>query len=411
MDTTQFAASSPLAARQTPASKSSVDERDADAPSLGSQAIMTEVTDDSWPDSDDPLEALRAILLGHYRVQAQDLEAELTQVQAVITALDARINDKAALIDTITPIIAQSIRTSIRDSRGEMIEALHPIMADAIQSSIRDSRESMVEALYPIMGRLVQRAVTEAMRDLARSIDHQMRNAFSFRAVSRRIVARAGGLSEAELAIRDALPFVVDEIFLIHRESGLLLRYLEFDSANAAVAETRVADLTVAATALDAQSAPEEDGPLNDSDLISGMLTAIRDFAADALGRGEEGQLDEVQFGEKSILIEAAPHVYMAVVVRGIEPRAFRTKIREQVYAIEERFLPELRTYRGDPAPFATVSNELYGLAASVQPHDRPASRPDRPIPWSQIWGSLWLVILLVLGVLLLGWGFIQSLL
>ena len=52
---------------------------------------------------------------------------------------------------------------------------------------------------------------------------------------------------------------------------------------------------------------------LPDRDLVSGMLTAIRDFASDAFGRASEGQLDTIEYGG-AILIEAAQHIYLAVV-------------------------------------------------------------------------------------------------
>ena len=397
--------------------------------------------------NDDPLEALREILIGEYRAQATALETELTQVQGVIEALDERINDKDALIETISPIMAQSIRSTIRDSREEMIEAIHPIMADAIQSSISESRDTMIEVLYPILGSLVQRAVIEAMRDLTRTIDNQMRNAFSFQMLKRRLVARASGVSEAEMALRDAMPFAVDEIFLIHRASGLLLRYLEFNpelvdtsaAANMLLPDdsaSSVIDLTDAATIIDDDPLADA-GALNDSDLISSMLTAIRDFAADAFGRGEEGQLDEVQYGSKSILIEAAPHVYMAVVLSGVEPRGFRAHIRTQVFEIEDKFLRQLRNYDGDPMPFAATSEALGALASyryapslpqaisisvkksadgkstSVKSAGiKPTSMkfPRVKFTRANIQAILLISVILIFVFLLFGWGFIQSL-
>ena len=413
----------------------------------------------------DPLEALREILIEPYRTRATELETGLAEVLTVIEALDERINDDAALIEAISPIMAQSIRATIRDSRTEMVEAIHPIMADAIQSSISESRDAMVEALYPILGRLVQRAVIEAMRDLTRTIDSQMRNAFSFQMLKHRLLARAGGVSEAEMAIREALPFAVDEIFLIHRESGLLLYYLELnlENVNDAEASTDIAlpgaatspddassnpisptaattpttDKTDAATMIDAD-APADAGELHDSDLISSMLTAIRDFAEDAFGRGEEGHLDEVQYGDKRILIEAAPHVYLAVVVSGIEPRGFRAEIREQVSEIENKFLRQLRDYDGDSTLFAAINEQLRALAASQTisvSAEKPLAQkiavgrsqevaksllsrlaPPLLLPannqsnGANVQFTLLIIVALIIIVLLFSWGFIESL-
>jgi hypothetical protein len=255
------------------------------------------------------LESLRDILFGQYRQQIAELEAELDD-------LERRVSDEDALIAMIAPVLG-----------------------DAIRRKIRDARDEMIEALYPIIGQTVVRAVSEAMRDLARAVDAQMRRSFSPRAAWRRLQARLRGVSGAEMALREALPFEVAEIFLIHRETGLLLRHLGRDP-----------------------------GAAPDSDLVSGMLTAIRDFVQDAFGRGEEGQLDEIQYGERRILIEASQHAYLAVVVDGVEPPGFRAEMRERIVEVEHTCEKVLRRYEGDPAALAPVEGTLRSLMRSAGP-------------------------------------------
>ncbi|MBN1641783.1 MAG: SH3 domain-containing protein [Anaerolineae bacterium] len=226
------------------------------------------------------------------------------------------------------------VREQLAD-RDALVGLLAPVLGDAIRRQIRDARDEMIEALYPILGQLVVRAVSEAIRDLARKIDAQMRTSFSPAAIWRRIRARIGGASGGEVALREVLPFSVAEVLLIHRETGLLLwRVSRTPEARA------------------------------DSDLVSGMLTAIRDFAQDAFGRGQEGQLDEIQYGERRILVEAASHSYIAVVVDGIEPPGFRAQLREQIIEIDHTFRDTLRGYAGDPAPLAPVERMLRALLA-----------------------------------------------
>lgn len=256
------------------------------------------------------LEMLRAILLEQSRQRLHELQGEVDKLQYLLELLEDQVNDEEALIATIKPVIA-----------------------DAISSSISDSRDEMIEALYPITGRLVSKAVTEAMRDLVRNIDNQMRNAFSFAGFKRQVQARAGGVSHAEMTLRSALPFTVEDLFLIHRDSGLLINYLSRTGQ--------------------AQS---------DSDLISGMLTAIRDFAQDAFGRGEEGHLEEIHYGDLRILIEAGKYAYIAAVVEGFEPMGYRTQVRDVLYRIEHNNFRLLRRYDGDPSALADTQNELRSL-------------------------------------------------
>lgn len=280
-------------------------------PAMVSSSDRDEADPLSWPalDQEAPLDKsaddLREILLGAERQRADDLAQQVAE-------LERQVNDKDALIALLMPVLGDVLRQKIRDARAEM-----------------------VEALYPIIGQVVVRAVSEAIRDLARSVDAQMRMTLTPRAVWERVRARLGGVSEGEMLLRQALPFAVAEIFLIQRSSGLLLWYVS--------------------------SQPVE---VRDSDVISGMLTAIRDFTQDAFGAAKEGDLDEIQYGDRRIVIEAAQYAYLAVVVDGIEPPGFRAQMRGLLIEIQSQFESVLRDYAGDASPLAPVEAQLRTLFA-----------------------------------------------
>ncbi len=286
------------------------------------------------------VEALREILFGHDRQRIAELEAELED-------LERRVSDKDALIAMIAPVLG-----------------------DIIRRRIRDAREEMIEALYPIIGQVVMRAVSEAIRDLARTVDAQVRTSFSLRAIWWRLRARLGGASEAEIALRESLPFEVAEIFLIHRETGLLLWLVS-----------------------------REPDAASDADVISGMLTAIRDFVCDAFGRGKSGELDEIEYGDFRILIEAAQHAYLAVVVDGVEPPGFRAEMRERLIEIQHAYEPVLRDYDGDPMPLAPVEDALRSLMTVARPAEL------SPTQKRVLAGALAVFAVLVLGACAItGW-------
>lgn len=292
------------------------------------------------PMEEDPLELLRELLLDAYRKQVRELESEAVNARQKLEILENRIGNTDELMATITPVIAHSIQKSIREAPHDMIDALSPIIADAVRTSIAESREAMVEALYPITGQLVQRSVTEAMRDLAKRIDAQMRTTFDLKSIWRRIRILLGFAPAPESILRQALPFKVEEIFLIHRETGLLLQHLH-------------------AGLLTTAEQPQ------DAELIGSMLTAIRDFVNDVFGRGEEGQLTQVQHGEKLILLEAAHFCYLAIVVSGVEAQGYRAQMREVVFAIDNGHLRALRNFSGDVSLFAATAEQLKTLFVS----------------------------------------------
>jgi hypothetical protein len=259
---------------------------------------------------DEPsLEALREILTGSQRRRIEELEAE-------VAALKGQLGQEDALIATITPVLG-----------------------DAIRRRISEAREEMIEALYPIIGQLVVRAVSEAVRDLARTVDAQVRTSFDLRSAWWRLRARVGGASAAEASLRQALPFRVEQVFLIHGESGLLLRHLSRAASDQA-----------------------------DSEVIGAMLAAIRDFASDAFGRGEGGELDVIEQGERRILIETAEHAYLAVVVTGVEPPGYRALMRERLIEIEHAYSAALSRYDGDAGSFAATDEPLRTLMSSPEP-------------------------------------------
>jgi hypothetical protein len=255
------------------------------------------------PRDEPSLETLREILTGSQRRRVEALEAE-------VETLKQQLDDKDALIATITPVLG-----------------------DAIRRRIAEAREEMIEALYPIIGQLVVRAVSEAVHDLARTVDAQVRTSFDLRSAWWRLRARLGGASNAEASLRQALPFRVEEVFLIHGESGLVLRHLSQVGSDEA-----------------------------DSEVIGAMLAAIRDFASDAFGRGETGELDVIDYGERRILVETAQHAHLAVVAAGVEPPGYRALMREKLIEIEHAHVAALSRYDGDARSFAVADETLRPL-------------------------------------------------
>lgn len=284
--------------------------------------------------SDTSADDLREILLRAERERSDDLSRQVAD-------LERQVTDKEALIALLMPVLGDVLRQKIRDARAEMIEAL-----------------------YPIIGEVVVRAVSEAIRDLARSVDAQMRTSLTPSAAWRRTRARLGGVSDGEMILRQALPFAVAEIFLIQRPTGLLLWY--------------------------ASPQPAE---LRDSDVISGMLTAIRDFAQDAFGAVHDRELDEIQYGDRRIVIEAAQHVYLAVVVDGIEPPGFRAHMRSLLIDIQNQYEEVLRDYDGDASPLAPVETPLRSLFTP----DAPTPTPSQTLTSGQkriLFGAVLAVVL-----------------
>ncbi len=230
---------------------------------------------------------LRRILLAPEHARIAQLEAEIAQLQQQLMSQDA------------------------------LIEILSPVIADSIAARVRDSRDEMVEAFYPIIGSSITRAVNEAIRNLAERIDATVRQNLRPQTL-KRLWFRLQGVNPQEAMLREMLPFTVQEIFLIHRRSGLLLHHTSTT------------------------------GTVTDADLISGMLTAIRAYVRDSLGGDEAQTLDEINYGEREIVIQEGTTALLAVVLEGVEPADFRQRMREQLSLIHAEFGSQMRDYQGD---------------------------------------------------------------
>lgn len=262
--------------------------------------------------------------------------------------------DEEYLTETVKLVINKALDRKIQDARDETAGVLAPVIGQAIRQQIKSAQADIVDALYPVIGQTIQRSVTEAMRALARRVDEGLRYTLSLKWLVRRAEARVRGVSDAELLMRDALPFRVQEVFLIHRVSGMLLEHLSHD--------------------------PDQD---TDPDLVSGMLTAIRDFAQDTFGTDRDGQLEEIQYGDVSILLEPGPWAYLAVVVDGIEPEDFGHEMRTVLSDVNRAYSPALRDYDGDLSQLDGVDEHLRPLLLARSGAGEPGSASR--FPWLAI--------------------------
>ena len=126
-------------------------------------------------------------------------DAFLAELRAILLV------DDRAHVGQVTHDVAD-LKQLLGDDE-KLTQIIAPVMDRALRTSIEQNREEMIEALYPIIGQTVVRAVREAVQDLARTVDARVRTSFSPGLVFERLQARMRGVSSADLALRDALPF------------------------------------------------------------------------------------------------------------------------------------------------------------------------------------------------------------
>lgn len=280
---------------------------------------MSDSTDDQnqnsgSPDSRTPPDAvdeLRDLLL-------KPIQAQLDDLQKRLDTPDLHAKD-------VSQVLPEAI--SLRAARDKKIEmALEPITENAIKSSIKRDRKVLVDALFPVMGPAIRRAIASAIQGMVQSFNQILEHSLSINGLKWRFEALRTQKPFAEVVLLHTLIYQVEQVFLIHRESGLVLQ--------------QVATKTVIA---------------DDPDLVSSMLTAIKDFVQDSFGGTSDETLETLRVGERSVWIEHGPHAFLAAVIRGNPPVNLQNVLKDALEEIHFRLPDAMRYFDGYPEPFEEI--------------------------------------------------------
>ncbi|MEM7312656.1 MAG: hypothetical protein AAF497_05840, partial [Planctomycetota bacterium] len=180
------------------------------------------------------------------------------------------------------------------------------------------------------------------------------------------------GKTFGEVVLLHTLRYRVVQIFLIDRESGLLLQHVT------------------------------EDPDIRDVDLASGMLTAIQDFVRDSFGAEEHESLKTMAFGNQTIWIETGPKAFLAAVIEGEAPASLHEELNECLETIHVELREPLESFNGDDREFVAAEPLMQDCLISAYENDIEETVETPPYPlWKKL---LWSMV--VLGLLCaIGYG------
>ncbi|MGK7901487.1 MAG: OmpA family protein [Hormoscilla sp.] len=275
-------------------------------------------------------------------------------------------NSPEEIARAIGPEMSAALKEQMRIERDSISEAIAPEMGKAIKAQIELERDSMVDALYPVIGS----TISKYMADVIRSINEKVENALSPEGIRRKIRAKMQGVSEGELILQESKAFATQAVFLIHKESGLVI----------------------------AEAQPESEERL-ESEMVAGMLTAIRSFVNDCIVQsGEMSELDAIDYGEAKIILEVAGYSYLAVVVKGEPPKQFIAQVRQTLSTIVRRYGKQVEEFDGDPATVPEAVTQLIEKLLQTSSKDKASKAPP----------TLVMVGLALLLAVLIPWGIHQ---
>lgn len=271
-----------------------------------------------------------------------------------------RLQEQVERLDLTARNLSRILPDAI-ELRGEgdtqLTQALTPHVSDALSRSVRKRPHMIAEAIAPIMMPAIRQAIANALRSMVQSLNQTVEHSLSIRSLRWRLESFRTGKPFAEIVLLHTLLYRVEQVFLIHKDSGLLL-------AHAAGESVAVQDQT----------------------LVSGMLSAIRSFVQDSFGTAPGESLNTLQVGELTVWIEQGSAAILAAVIRGTPPESLRLHLQETLDRLHRERQEALAAFVGDTSSF-TGSKPL--LEDCLQAQFESRARTMSPLVWMLLVGLL----------------------
>tara|TARA_R110002050_G_scaffold59924_1_gene133380 strand:- start:188 stop:1948 length:1761 start_codon:yes stop_codon:yes gene_type:complete len=270
-------------------------------------------------------------------------EQQLEQIRALILGKNNRIILESIKKDARN-IVGNVLTEALHDRQkkdGSVNKVLLPLIEDSVAHSVMHHSDKLVNSLYPLMGSLVRKSVTSFLADFMEKTNQLIDSSFTIKGLKWRIEAWQTGVNFSQYVASQTFSYRVEHVLLIHRETGLLLNFVDLGKASK-----------------------------GDADLISSMLTAINDFVGDSFldnGNGLKEQLQTVTTDNFNLLIKPGPSALIAAAVMGNPPQAISNQLQVTLEEIHRLYNDELNQFDGDNQSFANSEALLLDCLLSEQ--------------------------------------------
>lgn len=284
-------------------------------------------------------EDLRNLLLGKEKEQ--------------IAGLRERIEDRTVRTQDLSTIVVEAIE--LRRERGGkhvLNKALSPSVEGALRESVRKDPKVLADALFPVMGPAIRRSITESIRSMLESLNQAIDHSASMSGIRWRIESMRTGKPFAEIVLLRTLLYRVEQVFLIHNTTSLML-------AHCAAPQVATQDPT----------------------LVSGMLSAIQSFVRDSFKASKEDCIDCLQVGDLEVWVEAGSQAMLAAVIRGHAPASYRTTLKKTLEGLHREFGSALEQFDGDSSALEAADQQL-ALCLETHYHAGESTKKKSRLPW-----------------------------
>ncbi|WNM58383.1 hypothetical protein [Candidatus Nitrospira allomarina] len=259
--------------------------------------------------------ALRRLLLSPEQVQLDRLRQRLDTL-----VVDAQ---------EVSRVLPDAIRLRARQD-NRLLASMLPITQEALALSIKQSPQLISDSIAPILGSAIRKAISRAMREMLQSLNQTLEYSMSWQGLQWRWEAWKTGRPFVEVVLLHTLRFRVEQVFFIHKKTGLLLNH-------------------VMAEGISSQGEAA----------ISGMLTAIQDFVRDSFQQGQDEGLESLRIGDLTVWIEQGARAILATVIRGTPPVKLRDFLQNTLESLHAQYSDSLQNFQGDATVFLETRPHL----------------------------------------------------
>lgn len=218
------------------------------------------------------------------------------RIKKRLEIIEQTVNDRSKLSTKVDPIIEEQLVEFTKS----IPNTLGPVITETLKKEIQNSRDDVVDALFPILGKMIKKYIAQELKLISDKINRRL----SFKS---RVKSTFGMENESENIFEQLTAVKIEQVFLIDKNSGIL---------TASYSETETID----------------------EEMISGMLTAIKNFVEDAFGQKNQN-LELIEYELYQIHLQSFSTHYIAVVLSGNYTLQSKDKVQDIIFNFYENFM------------------------------------------------------------------------
>ena len=271
-----------------------------------------------------------------------------------------RLDDPTLRALEISRVLPEAIAHRVsRDKK--LSKALHPVIEDSVDSYLRTHSQAISEAIVPVMGESLKTALYIKVRKRLEAVNDFFVRNFSLKGIKWRLESFRSKKSIDEIIHFHTLRYRVEQVFIIHRDTGKVLQHVsEF-----------------------------KDEAIEEASMFSETLKAIQSSAA----HENDPSVNTLQLGNHTVWVEQGNNLMLAGVIRGTPSYELRQVFKKTLNKIEDDYREEIRNFDEDATPFQSCDDLLKSCLKVEYGKKETSLKP------------LWFVTGLVLCIVCL-WGF-----